>query len=78
LSAVADSGDGLLGIGEVLDDCQHPWRQAQVFGRSAAGYDERVVGLFVNVVKGGRQAEVVPALFAVGLLAFEVVNCRGD
>ncbi len=40
LRAVAESGDGLVGFGEVADDLEDARVEAQVLGRAAAGDDE--------------------------------------
>ena len=78
LRPVADGGDRLLHVGEVPHDLQHAGRQPQIFRRTAAGNDQGVVRLLVDLVERGIEPEIVAPLLAVGLLAFEVVNGRGD
>src|ERR1700750_939656 len=43
LRAVAECGDGLVGLGEVADDLEDFGVEAQILGRASAGDDEGVV-----------------------------------
>ena len=62
----------------MADDVEDARCQPEVFGCAAPGYDECIVGRFVDFSEGRVQAEIVAALLAVGLFAFEIVNRGGD
>ena len=55
-------------------DLQHAVVQPQVLGRTAAGNHQGVVVGRIDGVEIGREREVVARLFAVGLIALEVVD----
>ena len=71
---MADGGDRLLLLREVAHDPQHPRIEPQILRRPAARDDQRVVALGPHVVESGVEREVVARLFAVGLVALEVVD----
>ena len=71
---MADRGDRLAGVGEVANHGQDFGVQAQVFRRAAARDDQCVVIFGAEVGEGRVQREVVTGFFAVGLVAFEVVD----
>ena len=77
MSAVADGGDRLVAFGEMADDFEDPWVEAEVLGGAAAGDDEAGI-LQRDVGEGGVEGEVVAGLFGVGLVAFEVVDGGAD
>ena len=74
LRGVTNRGDGLVGAYEVANDFKDARIQANVFRSAAAGKKQSVVGVGLNVVERGVESEVVAAFFAVGLIAFEVVD----
>src|ERR1700722_19870197 len=57
-----------------MDDLDDPWVEAEVFDRAAAGNHQRVVVFRLNLVEGGIESEIVPALLCVRLIAFEVMD----
>jgi len=73
---MADGGDGLVRVGEVPDDLQHPLVQADVLWGTPAGYDQRIVVLRLDAVERGVEGEVVARLLTVSLIALEVVDRR--
>src|SRR5690606_23990924 len=78
LRAVAYGRDGLAGLVELPHDLQDTVVQAQVFRRPAPGDDEPVVRIGIGLLEIVVQREIVPALFAVGLRAFEIVDGGSD
>ena len=75
---MADRRDRLLRRGEMPDGLDHIRVQPDVLRRSAAGNDQRVVILGLDVGKGGVEREVVARFLAVGLIPLEIVNRRAD
>ena len=75
---MTDRGDRFVLVGEVFDDFDHTLIQPQVLRRAAAGKHNRIVFLFDDPAKVGGDAQVMSAFFAIGLLAFKVMNRRGD
>jgi hypothetical protein len=71
LLAVADGGHHLARLGEVPDQLQHLFVQAQVLGGPPPGHYQGVVALCRNAAKVGGEAEVVPGLLGVGLVALQ-------
>ena len=60
----------------MLHEFDHRRVEAQVFGGTAAGDDQRVVVLGAYGGELGIEGEQVTRLFAVGLVAFEIVYGR--
>jgi uncharacterized protein (TIGR03435 family) len=60
----------------MTDDFENARVEPQVFRCAAARDDERIVVLGVNVIKGRIQSEIVAPFFAIGLVAFEIMDRR--
>ena len=76
LGGMADGSNGLVRVREVAHDFEDTRVEPKVFRRSASGKYERVVLIRLGLVEVRIQREVVTSLFAIGLVALEVVNCR--
>src|SRR5208282_5578104 len=77
LRGVANRGYRLIGAEEVLHSLDYLRVHPEIFRRPASWYDKRVIRRRVDLVEGCIQGEVVTALFAVGLLALEIMDrCR--
>jgi hypothetical protein len=75
---MAKGSDRLPRLEEMLHRLNHFGIQAKIFRRSPSWYDERVIGREVDVGEGRVEGEVVAALFAIGLLPLEIVDCGRD
>lgn len=73
---MADGGNWLSSLHEVLGYGGDSLVQGEVLWGSPAGDDEPVVACRVQALEGCVEGEVVPGLFAVRLVTFEVVNGR--
>ena len=78
LRGVADGCDGFVGLGVVVDDFDHAWDEADVFGGTTAGENQGVVVFGPDLVERAIESEIVAALFGVGLVAFEIVDRGAD
>ncbi|MDT4865740.1 hypothetical protein FQZ97_1005630 [compost metagenome] len=67
-------GNRFVGLGEGLYQGQHIGIQTQVFRGAAAGNQQAVVILGLDLGKVEVQGEVMPGFFAIGLVAFEIVD----
>ena len=75
---MAKRTDGLSRLEEMLHRLDYFGIQAKIFRRTPSWYDERIIGLRSDLGEGRVEGEVVAALFAVGLLSFEIVNRGRD
>jgi len=78
LWTVAESGNGLVGLGKVTNDVEDLGIETQVLRSATAGDDKAIVLRRIEVVEGGVEREVVASFFGVGLVAFEVVDRAAD
>lgn len=76
LRAVAHRGNRLAGLVELLDQLQHFFVQAQVFRSTATGDQQGVVIAGLHLGKIEVQGKQMARLFAIGLVALEVVDRR--
>src|SRR6266403_5022658 len=74
LRGVTNRRDGLVGLGKVANDFYDSRIQTDVFGCAAARENERVIFFRLNLLKCGVQREIVPSLFGVGLIPFEIMD----
>src|SRR5690606_6593729 len=75
LRTMTDRRNRLFRLVECAHQRQYLLVQSQILGRTAAGNHQRVVILGAYRGKIEIQRKVVPRLLAVGLVAFEIVNC---
>ena len=74
LRAMTNGSYGFVVFGKVLDDLQYACVQAQVFGRTTTRNNQGIVVFGFDFCKGGVQYKVVPRFFAVGLVAFKIMD----
>src|SRR6266850_8487129 len=74
LRGVTDRGNGFVGPGKVMNGLQDSRVQTDVFRCAAARENERVIFFRLDLVKCGVQCEVVPSLFGVRLIPFEIMD----
>ena len=73
---MADCCNRFAGLIEGLHQLQDLLVQAQVFRGTATGHQQRVVIRRIDLGEVKVQRKQMPRLFAVGLIAFEIVDCR--
>ena len=78
LLAVANRRNGLLRRVHLTDDLDNARVQAQIFGRTAAGHDEPVIGGAIHSVKIGVDQEIVATFFRIGLIPLKIMYGGGD
>ena len=76
LDAMADGGDGFTCLVKVPYKLQDAGIQPQVFRCPSTWNEESVVVCGVSRIKIGVQGEIMPGLFAVCLITFEVMHGR--
>src|SRR5215469_5617425 len=74
LRAMAKGRNGLFRVGEVPNDFQYTWVQANVFRSATTRNDERIITFGLDIIKSGIEREIVTALFGISLVAFKIVN----
>ncbi|MNP24544.1 hypothetical protein D3C76_1173140 [compost metagenome] len=74
LCAMAHRGNGFAGLIDRLDQRQHLFVQAQILRCPAPRNHQRVVVISLDLGKIKVERKVVPGFFAVGLIAFEIVD----
>ncbi len=75
---VANGCDWLAGSEKPARDIQHLFIEAQIFGRAAAGDNQASIIIRIYLFKIVIDAEIMAALFTIGLVALKIMHCRLD